>query len=144
MDNGAVLRLIWKDKKMSVWKKGVAPLAAAVMLSACAGLGGGSGSGVLGGLGVRTDSPATSPAARFRCDNGYRVLVVYKSDDHIVVSFNNGKDTFIAKTYRNGGHYANDLDNLRWREEQGRAEFTYPDSDYRSSGRLLHTVCHRR
>ncbi|MDO1509066.1 MULTISPECIES: MliC family protein [unclassified Neisseria] len=82
------------------------------------------------------------------CDNGYKVFVNYKSADNIVVSFNNGKDTFIVPAHRapaaSGEYYANDANTLRWHEKNGTAVLTYPDSNYRTSRKLLETTCRPR
>lgn len=63
-------------------------------------------------------------------------------------SFKTGKDTFIDRTYRVGGasgdYYANRANTLRWHEKNGTGVLTYPDSRYRTTGKLWDTVCRPR
>lgn len=116
------------------------PVLAAALMSACVSLEGIS----MPGSDASADSANT---ARFQCENGYKVLVNYKSADQIVVSFNNGKDTFVvnanAASAASGEYYENDAKTLTWHEKKGTAVFTYPASDYKSSGKIMETVCTR-
>ncbi|MDO5087569.1 MAG: MliC family protein [Comamonadaceae bacterium] len=118
--------------------KRMAPLLAALLASAC--------------VSVESISiPQTGPQAvqgdfrRFHCDNAYRVSVKYRTPEQISISFNNGKDIFVVTANRapvaSGAQYVNDLGNLRWHERGDTAHFTYPASDWRSSGRLQQTTC---
>ncbi|SUA36196.1 MliC family protein [Neisseria sp. Dent CA1/247] len=128
---------------MSIFKK-LAPMALVLLASACVSLEGVE----IGGLDNGASSGSSSNIGKFRCDNGYKVLVNYKSENHAVVSFNNGKDTFIVQTYRapsaSGNYFVNDANTLRWHEQGGTAVLTYPDSQYRTTKKLWDTVCRPR
>ncbi|MDO5070063.1 MAG: MliC family protein [Neisseria zoodegmatis] len=128
---------------MSIFKK-LAPMALVLLASACVSLEGVE----IGGLDNGASSSSSSNIGKFRCDNGYKVLVNYKSANHAVVSFNNGKDTFIVQTYRapsaSGNYFVNDANTLRWHEQGGTAVLTYPDSQYRTTKKLWDTVCRPR
>lgn len=128
---------------MSIFKK-LAPMALVLLASACVSLEGVE----IGGLDNGASSGSSSNIGKFRCDNGYKVLVNYKSANHTVVSFNNGKDTFIVQTYRapsaSGNYFVNDANTLRWHEQGGTAVLTYPDSQYRTTKKLWDTVCRPR
>ncbi|OSI09862.1 MliC family protein [Neisseria zoodegmatis] len=128
---------------MSIFKK-LAPMALVLLASACVSLEGVE----IGGLDNGASSGSSSNIGKFRCDNGYKVLVNYKSANHAVVSFNNGKDTFIVQTYRapsaSGNYFVNDANTLRWHEQGGTAVLTYPDSQYRTTKKLWDTVCRPR
>ncbi len=95
--------------------------------------------------------PPKDPNAKygyFNCDNGYRASVKYRSPDRISLHFNNGKDNFIdfadRKPSASGTLYANAANTLRWHENQNGGVLTYPASDYRTSRKLLDTVCRPR
>lgn len=121
--------------------KWMAPLLAAVLASACVSLESVSSPGAGA---YRLDGHYRA----FHCDNGYRVSIKYKSPEQISINFSTGKDIFVAIAHSvpsaSGSQYVNELGNLRWQERGGTAHFTYPASDWRSSGRLLETTCTAR
>ncbi|MDO4725395.1 MAG: MliC family protein [Comamonadaceae bacterium] len=118
--------------------KWMAPLLAALLASACVSLDSVSSPGAGA---YRLDGHYRA----FHCDNGYRVSVKYKSPEQISINFSTGKDIFVvianSAPSASGTQYVNDLGNLRWQERGDMAHFTYPASDWRSSGRLLETTC---
>lgn len=116
------------------------PLAAALLASACVSID--SVSIPTGG------AKGPGGSVRYQCENGYRVSVTYKNADEIGITFNNGKDTFVTTARSapaaSGAYYVNDLNNLRWHVKNDSAVFNYPASDWRTSGRVLETVCSER
>lgn len=125
---------------MTIFKK-LVPLTLALTTTACLNL---DLTGVeIGGL----EPDPSMKISKFRCENGYKVSVYYKSEDLVRVAFNDGKDTYVPDAKRvpsaSGALYANDRNTLKWHEKNDTGILTYPAADYGTSKKLLDTVCHK-
>lgn len=121
------------------------PIALALMATACVSVDGIT----TPVLDVMTGGSGSANMTRFTCDNGYKVLINRKSADHIIINFNNGKDVFVVPAYNKSPasqkpYYVADTNTVKWSENNGVAEFTYPDNNYRDTKKIHQTTCRTR
>lgn len=118
--------------------KTAAPLALALLTTACIGLDGAA-------IGSYESGPSKHPRATFQCENGYRVLVNYRGADGIMLAFKTGKDTFVIgadeKPAASGRLFVAKTGTVKWHETAGGGVLTYPDSQYRTTKKLWDTAC---
>lgn len=89
------------------------------------------------------------PFSKFICDNNYKTLISYQSDSHVVVSFKDGKNTFVIDAYQPTNSqerlYIAKTNTVKWHEHgDGTATLTYPDSNWRDTKKVWQTSCRPR
>lgn len=117
--------------------KTAAPLALALLTTACISLDGVA-------VGGYESGPSKHPRATFQCENGYRVLVNYR-EDGVKLAFITGKDTFVIgadpKPAASGKLFVAKTGTVKWHEKGSGGVLTYPDSHYVTTKKLWDTAC---